>query len=87
MTANPTRLVEALTDCGWQVAGQRSGVYVRLDWPHTVNRSLIVPLDQTAPEYPELLNAAVRQLEDAVRVGSDAGRALVAYRNERGATS
>lgn len=80
ITTNPGHIIEALMDCGWQVAGQKSGVYVRLARPYQHNRSLVVPLDQTAPEYQELLNAAVAQLEDAVRVGSDAGRALDRWR-------
>lgn len=77
---NPARLVEALRDAGWQVAGAKQGVYVRLAWPGAPNRSLLIPIDQTAPEFEELLRAAVSQLEQAAATGRDAAQALAMYR-------
>lgn len=77
---DPACLVRALMDAGWQVAGQKYGAYVRLAWPNVSNRNLLIPLDQTAPEFDELLHAAVCQLEDAATTGRDATAALTAYR-------
>jgi hypothetical protein len=77
---NPGRIIESLRDFGWTVAGHKTGVYMRLAWPDTTNRSLLIPLDQTAPEYEELLHAAIRQLEAAAVTGQAATKALAAYR-------
>lgn len=76
--ADPARLVDALRDAGWQVAGAKYGVYVRLAWPGAPNRSLLIPLDQTAPEFDELMRAAVSQLDQAVLTGRAAAQALAA---------
>lgn len=78
-SSDPGRMVTTLMDAGWQVAGHKTGVYVRLAWPNDKSRSLLVPLDPTAPEFEELLRAAVNQLEDAVRTGRSAAEALTAY--------
>ena len=79
-TADPARIIDALRTEGWEIAGHKYGVYVRLAWPDDKDRSLLVPLDKTAPEFEELLRAALGQLETATLTGQAATRALVAYR-------
>lgn len=71
------RLVAALTAAGFTTAGHGRG-HVRMGWPQSerLRGSLLVPTDDTAPEFSESL-AAVRQvLERAVRRGNASGRAL-----------
>ncbi|MFF0822366.1 hypothetical protein ACFYUR_18550 [Micromonospora haikouensis] len=75
------RLVAALTAAGFTTAGHGRG-YVRMGWPGSaeLRGNLMVPTDDTAPEYAELL-AAVRQvLERAVRRGEAARHALELHR-------
>jgi hypothetical protein len=75
----PARLVDTLSQAGWEVTGHKYGVYVRLAWPDDKSRSLLIPLDQTAPEFEELLRSALCQLEAAMFTGQAATRALIAY--------
>jgi hypothetical protein len=77
--ADPARIIDSLSSAGWEIAGHKQGVYVRLAWPDTPNRSLLVPLDKTAPEFEELLRAALCQLEAAMFTGQAATQALIAY--------
>lgn len=76
---DPLCLVELLQAAGWTKVGGRSGEYVRLAWPTrsgSRDRSLMVSLDTTAPEHPDLLAAALTELADAARVGRAAGSVL-----------
>ncbi|MFG1846738.1 hypothetical protein [Micromonospora carbonacea] len=78
-----TRLVAALTAAGFTTAGHGRG-YTRMGWPGSaeLRGSLLVPTDDTDPEYGELL-AAVRQvLGRAVRRGEAARRAMEWYAGE-----
>ncbi|WP_433730762.1 hypothetical protein ACQP2Y_20950 [Actinoplanes sp. CA-051413] len=61
------------------MAGQRIGQYVRLLWPghaELAGRTLFVPLDPDAPDFDELWQAALGELEDAVATGAQAARVL-----------
>ncbi|MFI2663243.1 hypothetical protein [Micromonospora carbonacea] len=78
-----TRLVAALTAAGFTTAGHGRG-YVRMGWPGSaeLRGSLLVPTDDTDPEYTDLL-AAVRQvLGRAVRRGEAARYALDLHAGE-----
>ena len=59
---NPERLSLVLQDSGWTIAGRRAGVYVRLLPPEDHDHSVLVPLDQTAPEFTEAMRAAVADI-------------------------
>lgn len=80
------RLVAALTAAGWTVAGERAGAYVRMAWPtgsgHERGTSLVVPLDDTAPEYAGLLAAARAELLRIARRGEAARCALDLHAGE-----
>lgn len=78
--SDPDRIVSALSRCGWVIAAPKPGVYARLAWPDLSTRSLLVPLDRTAPEFDELLRSAICQLEAAMFTGQFAAQALTAYK-------
>ncbi|MFE2868076.1 hypothetical protein [Embleya sp. NPDC059259] len=64
---DPSRLMALLEDIGWHLAGSRRGIYKRYvppsDRPHGWgSSSLLIPLDETAPEYIEIMTAALAQL-------------------------
>lgn len=79
-----TRLVAALTAAGFTTAGTGRG-YVRMGWPGSdgLRGSLVVPTDDTAPEYVELLKAVGAQLLDVERRGQAARRAINHYHLEK----
>lgn len=70
------RLITDLVAAGWNIADRGRG-YTRLFWPglreHT---TLFVPTDQSAPDFPDLWQAALGELEDAVATGVKAAHAL-----------
>lgn len=70
------RMVAALKAAGFTVAGQRAGQYVRMGWPGSDpgRGSLLVPVDDTAPEpeFAELLALVKAQLLAAARRGEAA---------------
>lgn len=74
---DPQCLVDELTRHGWAVVGHGRH-YARLTWPGINHhaRTLLVPLDPEAPEFPELWDAARAQLESAVDVGVKAAHVL-----------
>ena len=64
---DPERLTILLEEAGWKLVGGRRGVYNRLAPPHLKDQSglrggLVVPLDKTAPEYSNLMTAAVAEV-------------------------
>jgi len=62
---DPLRLTVLLETLGWKLVGGRRAVYNRLLPPGDVSereQSLIVPTDRTAPEFEELMGAALAQL-------------------------
>jgi hypothetical protein len=61
---DPNRLGLILRESGWRVVGQRDGAYVRLAPPGVEGRSVLVPLDREAPEFSELIRAAVDDVEN-----------------------
>ncbi|MEV5819265.1 hypothetical protein AB0L22_08830 [Micromonospora haikouensis] len=77
------RLVAALTAAGFTTAGRGRG-YVRMGWPGSaeLRGNLLIPTDDTAPEYAELLEAVGAQLRRAVRRGEAARSAINAYHLE-----
>lgn len=70
-------LVDALTAAGFTTAGHGRG-YTRMGWPGSgpLRGSLVVPLDDTAPEYTEVLDAVRADLLAAARRGEAARYAL-----------
>jgi hypothetical protein len=75
---NPLQLIEALTSAGWTVAGKSERqCYVRLAAPYRTGTAfLMVPTDETAPEYSEMLQAALGQLQATAQLGDLAWRVL-----------
>lgn len=64
-TVNAQRLTLLLEEAGWRLVGGRRGIYNRLAPPgseHNLSGSLVVPLDSSAPEYYELMHAALSLL-------------------------
>ncbi|MFG3014859.1 hypothetical protein ACGFZB_31410 [Streptomyces cinerochromogenes] len=63
---DPEKLGALLEDAGWKRVGGRRGIYSRYlppkvsdDWPEF---SLMLPLDEEAPEFPETMRLALLQL-------------------------
>ncbi|HEY6115925.1 MAG TPA: hypothetical protein VI172_08205 [Candidatus Dormibacteraeota bacterium] len=77
---NPAELAEALRLAGWEIASHKPGRYVRLSWPDRTDRTLTIPLDETAGDFNDLMHAAVCHLEATMFAGRDAAKALAAYR-------
>ena len=74
----PQTAVAALTAAGWVEAGRNTGCYVRLRapfWPHT---SVLVSLDQTAPEHERLMTGLLAELAAYGEAGQRATAALAA---------
>jgi hypothetical protein len=63
---DPERLALVLQESGWKVAGQRSGMYVRLRPPEEERYSVLVPLDREAPDYGESMRAALADIDRLV---------------------
>ena len=63
---SPRRLVKLLIESGWEQVGGRADVYVRFLPPGDElgprRRSLLVPLEVEAPDFPELMRDAVDAL-------------------------
>lgn len=74
----PQALVDALTASGWTVAGRSERqCYVRLSCPYrTGTASLMIPTDPGAPEYAEMMRAALDQIRRAAQLGDLAWRVL-----------
>ncbi len=76
-TVAPDQLVAALLANNWQVVGERAGAYKRLKLGENQDRHhLLVPLDESAPEFEEMMGAALGQLEQLMLDGADARRVL-----------
>ena len=74
------RLVDALSAAGWQQVGRGRG-YVRLALVGTTHRHmLMVPLDESAPEFDHLMAAAVGLLERLHFDGRSALHALARFK-------
>lgn len=76
-------LVAALTHAGFTVAGHGRG-YVRMGWPGSApgRGGLMVPTDDTAPEYREVLDAVKSVLLAEARIGEAARYALTLHAME-----
>lgn len=63
---DPTRLVQLLEEAGWRRTGGRDGVYSRFRPPEAEfgfkQRSLLIPLDTSAPEFDEVMQEALSYL-------------------------
>ncbi len=80
-TIVPEVLIAALRDAGWTPAGGRTGVYMRLNWPETVDgrpRSTLIPLAYASgyADYHDHLTAAIDELKTLARLGALATRVL-----------
>jgi hypothetical protein len=69
-------IVEALTAAGWTPAGGRAGAYTRMQWRDAFGLQVMVPLDETAPEYEQMLDAAITTIGRIADWGGSAQRAL-----------
>ncbi|MFF7703248.1 hypothetical protein [Streptomyces lydicus] len=64
---DPLKLANILEESGWKLVGGRVGSYNRLSPPGEnpiFPGSLLIPLDEDAPEFHELLKAALWQLSE-----------------------
>lgn len=83
-TISPKGLLAALEDAGFTVhATGNGGFYARMNWPvgspqHSA--TLLVPLDQTAPEYGDMVGVVLRELEKAATAGRAASHVLTAVK-------
>ncbi|MFD7610932.1 hypothetical protein [Streptomyces sp. NPDC059828] len=64
---DPDRLGALLTEAGWRQVGGRQGLYKRFLPPGGTSSgigksSLVIPLDDSAPEFSDLLHAALLQI-------------------------
>jgi hypothetical protein len=64
---DPERLTLLLEEAGWRLVGARRGIYNRFAPPDSEDEgwrggSLLVPLNRGAPEFNELMDAALRQV-------------------------
>jgi hypothetical protein len=67
-TVNARRLATVLEEAGWRRVGGRRDVYSRFAPPGAESErygGLVVPLDSAAPEYQELMDAAIAELSSA----------------------
>lgn len=67
---DPNRLTVLLEGLGWRLVGGRRGLYNRLAPPSLTDEtglrgSLVIPLDREAPEFAELLSAAVLEVSSS----------------------
>jgi hypothetical protein len=74
----PDQVVDALIAANWNVVGERPGAYKRLalPGPSQHRHKLVIPLDESAPEFADMMGAALGQLEQLMFDGRDAHRAL-----------
>lgn len=75
-------LIAALERFGWQRCGGRANSYVRLRRPDALWRdgvSLVVPLDASAGDFAELMQAAVSELQLTADRGELARQVLTEY--------
>ena len=78
VAADPQTVVEALEVAGFTPYTVRTGVYVGMRWPKNTGAqtSIIVPLDQSAPEYASMVESLTSALECIAAAGDAARRAL-----------
>ncbi|WP_157869999.1 MULTISPECIES: hypothetical protein [unclassified Streptomyces] len=60
---DPNKLALILSEVGWTLVGGRDGSYGRFSPPNE-GANLLVPLDEQAPEFSFLMEAALRQLSE-----------------------
>ncbi|MFF4889808.1 hypothetical protein [Micromonospora chersina] len=66
---DPDRFTLLLEEAGWKLVGARRGQYKRfappgLNDPSGFRGALIVPLDRSAPEFSQMMSAAVREVSN-----------------------
>lgn len=72
----PQRLINALTANGWNIVGQRAGAYVRLALPDADRISWVVPLDESAGDFADLMDSAFACLKRDAKQGRRAAAVL-----------
>ena len=74
----PEQLVDALLAAGWQVIGERAGLYKRLAIVDGGKRrhEYLVPLDSSKADYDDLMDAVAWSLEHLFFDGRAAHQAL-----------
>lgn len=78
MITDPAVIVDALIAAGWQVVGERAGLYKRLALVHGAETRLtfFVPLDPTYGDYDDLMRAVIQTLERMLDDGRSAQQVL-----------
>lgn len=66
---DPGKLTNVLEEAGWRPVGGRRGVYMRYlppgsGGPGSETSSLMVPLDEGAPEYQDVMRSALSQISE-----------------------
>lgn len=83
LSADPALVVSAMKSVGWVQVGYGAG-HVRLAWPGDDRRSISVPFDPAAPEYPHLMAAVLAELVLAADAGRQAQQVLDALKATKG---
>jgi hypothetical protein len=75
---NPDQLIGALLANGWQIVGERRGLYKRLTLPTETGErhTFLVPLNPEYSDYEDLMGAVLSALERLWIDGQDAHRVL-----------
>lgn len=77
-------MLDALEAAGFTVhSTSAGGFYTRMNWPTGSPQGaapLLVPLVQTAPEYPKMMEAVLRELAKAATAGRAATATLAAVK-------
>lgn len=79
---DPAWLVEALLANGWQLAGQRIGVYTRLGHLRWAKHFLVVPAALIDRDSQEMFDAVVEELRWLAHLARDAQAVLDATTRE-----
>jgi hypothetical protein len=80
---DPNDVVGAMKQAGWEWAGGRVGLYVRLRLPGEEKRSAIVPLDPSMGDYPDLMAGLLADLVLRAEAGHRAQQVLGTLASER----
>ena len=76
-TVDPAGLADAMRKAGFTDRGGQPGRYVRMQWPPgTQHGWLLVPLDRSAPDFPDLMDAMLGELAVVAAAGRPASAVL-----------
>lgn len=80
VTVDPQGLVAAMEAAGFLPIGGREGTYARMQWPAggLMHHWVLVPLDKSAGDFADLMDAALAELTLVATSGRVAGEVLAA---------